>query len=477
MLVPSPNFLVFSLLAIILYNASRNHLWRQIILLAFNLSFLASFLSTTLGVIPFAGFIVLGFGALAVARLDISRAVFALLICLVLAVFAWLKHYNIFPTGAFLPFSYLTIGLSYILLRVLHLVIDARQDNAATKLSFLQYVNYTTDFTCIVSGPFQRYESFASRYGEAQPIDLSGIGTAVERIIKGYFKVAVLGAVVLAVHGEQLASIALDQPLTTRAMTGTIAIASYPIYLFLNFSGYTDVVIGIARLLGNELPENFDRPFSSENYIQFWGRWHMSLSNWLKTYVYNPFLMAAIKHIQSPRSQALAAVPAFFLTFFLVGIWHGQTLGFLFFGFLQGLGVAANKLYQIEASRLLGRSRYRSLASNALYSAVARGLTFTWFAFSMIWFWASWSDARNLLGELGGPAILLIGTALLAAGTIILALIVSARKLLHGLALSGPKFDLSRYARTSLCTAEIFLTLAVLVLSDMPAPDIVYKTF
>jgi alginate O-acetyltransferase complex protein AlgI len=91
--------------------------------------------------------------------------------------------------------------------------------------------------------------------------------------------------------------------------------------------------------LHTRLPENFDRPFSSDNFLNFWSRWHITLSEWLKTYVHNPLLLNLMRRYPSPALQTCWGVLAVFVTFFLIGVWHGQTLVFVFFGVLQGLGV------------------------------------------------------------------------------------------------------------------------------------------
>jgi hypothetical protein len=87
-----------------------------------------------------------------------------------------------------------------------------------------------------------------------------------------------------------------------------VVVAPYPFYLYCNFSGYTDVVIGIARFLRIKLPENFDRPFSSLNFLEFWSRWHMTLSNWLKTYVYYPLLMTLMRKFLSRTIEPFLGV-------------------------------------------------------------------------------------------------------------------------------------------------------------------------
>ena len=103
-----------------------------------------------------------------------------------------------------------------------------------------------------------------------------------------------------------------------------IAAALFAVYLYANFSGYMDVVIGTARFLRIELPENFHWPFAATGYIDFWGRWHMTLSTWFKTYVYSPLLMTLMRRYPAASAEPYLGVFAYFVTFFFVGVWHGQ---------------------------------------------------------------------------------------------------------------------------------------------------------
>jgi len=180
---------------------------------------------------------------------------------------------------------------------------------------------------------------------------------------------------------------------------------AYPIFLYCNFSGYIDIIIAIARLMRLQLPENFNRPFSSTSFIDFWNRWHITLSTWLKTYVYNPLMVTLMRHCDSVELEPHLGVACFFVTFFLIGLWHGRTSEFLFFGLLQGGGVAINKLWQIYIAKALGRKRYKEVARKHLYAIFSRGLTYTWFSFTLFWFWGEWAllakSSLRLVSESG----------------------------------------------------------------------------
>ena len=263
----------------------------------------------------------------------------------------------------------------------------------------------------------------------------------------------------------------------TRVIQGAVVIASYPFFLYCNFSGYIDIVIGIAWLIGISLPENFDRPFSADSFIDFWNRWHITLSTWLKTYVYNPLLLGLMRRYPSESLAPVWGVIAFFVTFFLVGAWHGQTSTFLFFGVLQGLGVSLNKLYQIVLVARVGRKRVKQLASNVFYIAICRGLTFTWFAFTLLWFWSSWSKLDVLSKTMGVPAIVASLSVIVVSATVGLALWEAGRNALLSLQWGQQEVLMSRYTRTAWCTMLALITIATGLLIRQQAPEIVYKAF
>ncbi len=234
----------------------------------------------------------LGYGTAKLFERHKNRIAFAALAVFIVLVFCWLKRYTFFPESAFLPFPYVAIGLSYVFFRVLHLIIDAYQDALPEPIGLAGYVSYTLNFTCLVSGPIQLFQDYR-RTESVEPASLSWIdvGKALDRIVIGYFKVAVLSPLLWTAHAYSVGELGAASDLIERVIGGALVLTVYPVYLYINFSGYTDFVIGSARFLRLELPENFNHPFISEGFIEFWGRWHMTLSNWWKTYVYSPLFI------------------------------------------------------------------------------------------------------------------------------------------------------------------------------------------
>jgi len=225
------------------------------------------------------------------------------------------------------------------------------------------------------------------------------------------------------------------------------------------------------------LTENFDRPFSASSFLDFWNRWHITLSTWLKTYVYNPLLMALMRRISSVALEPLLGVFCFFVTFFLVGVWHGRTSEFVVFGILQGGGISINKLWQLGLARGLGRKGYKAFAKNSIYIAFGRGLTFSWFAFSTFWFWANWKQIDKVFTAISIAQWLVVWLAIWLSATVVLSIWEVLRAALLSIKTAEGPVLTSRYARVVYASALGLAAFVITFLLNQPAPDIVYKAF
>lgn len=475
--VPSYEFLGFAALVAIVLNVRwRAAPWRRAVLLVANLAFAATFAHDSVGLMPFGALLLAGFVSVKIAEVQKSKAVFVALLAVLIVAFCVLKQYTFVPRQAFLPFAYVTVGMSYVFFRVLHLVIDAFQDALPVRISALDYVNYTLNFTSLVSGPIQLFQDYHRQESE-EPASLaaSDAARALERIVTGFFKVAIVSPLLFALHARCVSGIASGSAGASRTIEAAGAIALFPIYLYFNFGGYTDFVIGAARFLRLRLPENFNRPFVAESFIDFWGRWHITLANWVKTYVYSPLLISLMRRFPSPAVEPLFGVLAYFVAFFFVGVWHGQTSMFVVLGILLGLGVSVNKHFQILMIRRLGRARYRALCARPAYAALSRGLTFTYFAVCSLWFWSSWRELGGLASGLGASGIVSVLVVLLVSSAVGCSVLKVAQDRYDAAGVSrAPAWP---YARTAWITALVVVTVSVTVVLNAPAPHIVYRAF
>ncbi len=479
--VPSLTFFGFVFAVAIGYNAFSSLAWRQGVLVIANLLFLASFTTRVSAWIPYGCFLVAGYTSVCIVHKYRQRALFTAVMLLNILLFAWLKKYTFLPERSFLRFAFVVLGLSYVFFRILHLIIDTWQGTLETRIKIIDYFNYTLNFTCIISGPIQRYQEYAETQlrKDRPPLTVPTMAMAIERIIVGVFKVSILGLVLFELHKRAVETLPLGGTHTgfTGSITAATIIGIYPLFLYCNFSGYTDIVIGAAAFYRLKLPENFDRPFSSTNFLEFWSRWHMTLSNWLKMYVYIPLLKALMARVDAPAWQPYLGVFSFFVTFYLIGMWHGQTSSFAFYGVLLGLGVSLNKLYQIFLTNKMGKKSFRKLSENWTYNAVCRGLTFTYFSVSLAWFWSNWMQIRDIWHVLGGFQLAGGVVAVFFCSTVLLASWETMRKWFLAVQVGDTQLLTSRYLRTVFATAELVITVVLLEALSTPAPDIVYKAF
>jgi D-alanyl-lipoteichoic acid acyltransferase DltB (MBOAT superfamily) len=472
------HFVFFGMTAAVLLNFSRSHIWRSIVLLLASIIFLGLLAHNPIVVLPLAGFLLLGYlGLIMLERGWSKSAVWSILA--VLFAYVWLKKYTFLPEGLFLHSPYFTLGLSYIFFRVLHLLIETRDSREKQHIGPGAYLLYTLNFTTLVSGPIQRYDEFVRDQFAREPIALGPrvIGLQLERIVRGFFKVNVLAMLFNMVREDALAQLAQPlQPSFKLYAAFKLAIV-FPFFLYANFSGYIDIVIALARLMRVRLPENFDRPFAASSVLDFWNHWHITLSTWFKTYVYNSLLMALMRRISSLSLQPYLGVFCFFVTFFLVGIWHGRTSEFVIFGLLTGSGISINKLWQLRLIRAMGRKRYNALASNYIYVAIGRGLNFIWFAFTLFWFWSNWKQIDRVFTALS--VVQWLGVWLTGGlfVTVVLAFWEWLRTALLSIKTSEGPVLTSRYARVVYASALGLAAIIMTLLLHQPAQGIVYKAF
>jgi D-alanyl-lipoteichoic acid acyltransferase DltB (MBOAT superfamily) len=175
-----------------------------------------------------------------------------------------------------------------------------------------------------------------------------------------------------------------------------VAMLFFYLYLYLNFSGFCDMAIGAAGLVGIPVPENFDNPFAARNVKDFWNRWHITLSVWMRDVVFSPlskFLVGKMGIQLADHAIALTITGVFLL----VGIWHGVGWNFAAFGAAHALGVVANHYYTIFLKKKLGREKFKAYNENRWIRAAAVGLTFGYCAASLFLFANTFPQMKEIL--------------------------------------------------------------------------------
>jgi len=449
---------------------------RLLLVVMLNFVFVASFFDSLRQALPLAGFVMAGYAAVVLSsRIGASLP----LIGVVILIFAWLKRYDFL---AFLPplhFLYVVVGLSYILFRVLHLVIDVGQ-KAIPRPGFISYLAYVLFFPTFVSGPIQRYEDFDGQVSSpVAPGTTHELYMACQRIIRG---MALIGFVTVLTHFlfERIqlrfygALAASTFSFSTFALLCAAA-SLFAVHLYLNFGGYMDIVIGVGRLAGLALPENFNRPYLSRNFLEFWSRWHITLSEWFKFYLFNPLLRLMAQKWRAPSQMPYLAVLGFFVTFTVMGIWHGSTRIFLAYGLILGSGISLNKLYQVQMTAWLGKKGYKVLAGRSWYGHLCRGLTLAYFALSIVCLWIDASHAQ-VLSRFRGMALVFIAFAALSALTAVLSFAIE--RLTARLSNVPPWMpSLSDRVLPAWTAIQIFLVAVAIFSVDSNSPEFVYKVF
>jgi len=475
--IASLQFFAFALCAALLFRLSHAARWRNSVFLLANVAFLATFSTHLLLWMPMACFLAGGYLGIRILQRTNGGWWFVGFLSATIAAFFWLKKYSFLPDSILIAAPYATIGLSYMFFRLAHLLIDTHGRDLKAPIGPVSYLNYMLNFTTLVSGPIQRFQDFANWDVEQRALNWRLVGQSLERIVVGFFKVAIVSALLYSLHLRALGAPSARDGLLQREAYVCVVGGAYAIYLYYNFSGYMDIVIGVARFFGLTLPENFNKPFSANNFLDFWRRWHMTLSDWLRFYVYNPLLQKLITTFPSPALTPLHGVVAVFATFFLIGLWHGQTGVFAIYGLLLGLGVSGNMLYQIAMTSALGRRDYRAIAGSFSYQMAARGLTFAWVSLSLFCFWADWDQLRVIGASLGaGGAVMAFAMLAIVAGIAYAAFEIVVRLAGNFWIATGPAL-MSRYARTVYATTMVTVVLCTILLLTQSAPTIVYEKF
>jgi D-alanyl-lipoteichoic acid acyltransferase DltB (MBOAT superfamily) len=245
------------------------------------------------------------------------------------------------------------LGFSYIAFRLIHVLRD-KQTGRLPELSLLEFATYVIFFLSLSAGPIDRAERFAGDLKKDFALTQDETLLAGQRIVIGLFKKFVIA--------DALALIALNDALAVQVRsTGWmwIHLYAYTLQIYFDFSGYTDIAIGIARLIGIKLPENFTSPYTKPNLTLFWNSWHMTLTQWIRAYFFNPFnrWIRGFKNLPTWMMLLIGQLA----TMLIIGLWHGVTINFILWGAWHGLGLFiqnrwsdfAKTRFAVNNSRLL----------------------------------------------------------------------------------------------------------------------------
>lgn len=270
------------------------------------------------------------------------------------------------------------VGYSYFSFRLLHTLIDRRQVREL-KLSLREYFTYLVFFPAYIAGPIDRIEHFSSQLRDV----LSGFHKddfldGVVRITRGiFFKFIVADN--LALFSLNPSSVGLIK----NTLWAWIIVYCYALRIFMDFAGYTDIAIGLGQLAGIRLPENFHKPYASRNVTMFWNNWHITLTQWFRTYYFNPVTRFFRSRFQQIKPW-LIILGTQMTTMILIGLWHGISWNFVIWGAWNGLGLFFHNRW--SAAILPKFDKMRQLLDSKIILAISIFLTFNYIALGWVWF-------------------------------------------------------------------------------------------
>ena len=235
------------------------------------------------------------------------------------------------------------IGISYMSFKTIQIMLEILDGLIKEKINLKDYLQFLLFFPSVSSGPIDRssrfLEDIKSSMTRKDYLELAGTG--VFRLVLGMFYKIVLSTYVY-------------QFLFSLTNTGTIVYSIkymylYTLYLFFDFAGYSLMAVGTSNILGVQTPMNFDAPFLSVDIKDFWTRWHITLSTWLRDFVFSRVLMRAIKK-QLFKKRLHNAVYAYIVNMLVMGFWHGISVSYILYGFYHGVLMAAFEIYQKKSS-------------------------------------------------------------------------------------------------------------------------------
>ena len=257
-----------------------------------------------------------------------------------------------------------------VILKILQLsyTIDVYRKEITPLTNLLDYAFYVSFFPQLVAGPIVRARDFIPQI--RRPLFVSGemFGRGVFLIVSGLFKKAVISDYISINFVERI----FDNPTLYSGVENLMGVYGYALQIYCDFSGYSDMAIGIALLLGFHFNMNFDSPYKSASITEFWRRWHISLSSWLRDYLYIS--------LGGNRKGKIRQYANLIITMFLGGLWHGASWNFVFWGMLHGVALAAHKFWMGITGRKKGE---RSHGIRRFFGIV---ITFHFVCFCWIFF-------------------------------------------------------------------------------------------
>lgn len=232
------------------------------------------------------------------------------------------------------PGLILPIGISFYTFQTISYTLDVYNGKVKAQRSFLNFLTFVTLFPQLVAGPIVRYSIIQNQLSKRQ-VSWEGFNRGVERFCKGLFK-----KVAIANTAGAIANQLLDKDIHSISFFGGwMGLLIFGLQVYYDFSGYSDMAIGLGKIFGFDFNENFNHPYTAKSITDFWRKWHMSLSTWLSDYIFTPIMIRFRDH------RVASLIIATTTTFFVSGLWHGASWNFVLWGLYFGFWVLFESLF------------------------------------------------------------------------------------------------------------------------------------
>ena len=285
----------------------------------------------------------------------------------------------------------LPIGISFYTFENLSYTIDVYRGHFKPITSFLDYLFFLSFFPKLVMGPIVRASDFIPQIRQDILITETDIGRGLYLILGGLIKKVVISDYINANFVQYI----FDDPARYSGVECLLAVYGYAMVIYCDFSGYSDMAIGMAQWMGFKIPMNFDVPYQSSNITDFWRRWHISLSSWLKDYLY--------VSLGGNRKGKIRIYINLMITMLLGGLWHGANLKFAFWGGMHGVALAFDKIMKVLREKITGRSKKRPWINshigliNTIWKVLGVFITFHFVCYCWIFFKSDSFEKANIV--------------------------------------------------------------------------------
>lgn len=278
----------------------------------------------------------------------------------------------------------LPIGISFYTFSAISYIMDVYKEKVNANRSFFEVALYIGFFPKLMSGPIVRAKTFFEQLDVLGKNQLSNLEIGIQIFMYGCFK-----KMVLADHIGVFVDQVFHAPSVYHTFTVLLATLGYSLQIYFDFAGYSDMAIGISKILGFNFDWNFNFPYLSKNLTEFWKRWHISLSSWLQEYLY--YSLGGNRKGKSRTYINLV------LTMLIGGLWHGAAWTFIVWGALHGIGLMVHKLFMNWKQMKFGNKFH----TTKVWNAISMVLTFVYVCFCWIWFRAnSFENALAMLKQM-----------------------------------------------------------------------------